>query len=143
MLPHQDWNRVVLSSSSTTGRKGVKATAEAHRRGDDVETIRRTGGNPAARSGMPTNIRRLAEETDVVPVQTLPHEFRVAMQRARNDAQMSQADLARRVNEKQSVINEYESGRAIPNGAVISKIEKALNCRLPRPAKLPRRTSDD
>jgi len=88
-------------------------------------------------------MRRLAEDTDVVPIQTIPHEFKVAMQRARTAAEMSQADLARRVNEKQSVINDYESGRAVPNSALISKIEKALNCHLPRPAKLPRKTSDD
>jgi putative transcription factor len=143
MLPHQDWSRVVLSGPSTTGRKGAKAASEAHRKGQEVETIRRPGGNPAARSGLPTNMRRLAEETDVVPMQTIPHEFKVAMQQARAAASLSQQDLARRVNEKQSVINDYESGRAIPNGAVITKIERALNCHLPRPAKLPRKTSDD
>ncbi len=33
------------------------------------------------------------------------------------------------------VINEYESGRAIPVPAMIAKIERALGVRLPRPAK--------
>ena len=34
-----------------------------------------------------------------------------------------------------AVINQYESGQAIPNGEVLSKIERALGVRLPRPAK--------
>ncbi len=39
------------------------------------------------------------------------------------------------INEKPSVVNDYESGRAIPIPAMISKIERALGARLPRPAK--------
>ena len=33
------------------------------------------------------------------------------------------------------VINEYESGKAIPHPQVISKLERALGCRLPRAPK--------
>ena len=39
------------------------------------------------------------------------------------------------MNEKQSVIQDYESGRAIPNNAIIAKFEKALAARLPRQKK--------
>lgn len=38
-------------------------------------------------------------------------------------------------NEKKSIINDYESGRAIPNPAIISKLERALGVRLPRDKK--------
>lgn len=44
--------------------------------------------------------------------------------------------------EKQSVISEYESGKAIPNPAVISKLERALGVRLPRDKKK-KKTSND
>ena len=33
------------------------------------------------------------------------------------------------------VINEYESGKAIPNNAIIAKIERALGAKLPRAPK--------
>lgn len=33
------------------------------------------------------------------------------------------------------MINLYEAGKAVPNGAIIAKIERALGVRLPRPAK--------
>ena len=37
--------------------------------------------------------------------------------------------------EKQSVIADYESGRAIPNATVVNKLEKALGVKLPRQKK--------
>ena len=39
------------------------------------------------------------------------------------------------LNMQPQVINEYESGKAIPNNAVIAKIERALGAKLPRAAK--------
>lgn len=49
--------------------------------------------------------------------------------------QMTQKDLAAACAEKATTINEYESGRAIPNNALLAKIERILGVRLPRPSK--------
>jgi len=35
-----------------------------------------------------------------------------------------------RVNEKPQVVNDYESGRAIPNQQIISKLERAVGVKL-------------
>ena len=35
-----------------------------------------------------------------------------------------------RVNEKPQVVNDYESGRAIPNQQIISKMERAVGAKL-------------
>lgn len=43
---------------------------------------------------------------------------------------MTQKDLATKVNEKPSVINDYESGRAVPNQQVLAKLERALGVKL-------------
>ena len=133
MFPHQDWNQITFTGSVGKAKKGEKAVQDAYRKGNEVETIRKNVGN--SNRGPPVNMRKLADETDVVPVAELPHEFKMAMQKARVSANLSQADLAKRINEKQSVVNEYENGRAVPNPQVIVKIERALNCRLPRPPK--------
>ena len=45
------------------------------------------------------------------------------------------AELALVINEKPTIVGEYESGRAIPNPTLISKMERALGVKLPRPAK--------
>ena len=46
------------------------------------------------------------------------------------EKQLSQKDLAQKVNEKPSVIQDYESGRAIPNPQILSKLERALGVKL-------------
>ena len=38
--------------------------------------------------------------------------------------------LLQRINEKPQVVNDYESGRAIPNQQVISKLERAVGVKL-------------
>lgn len=41
-----------------------------------------------------------------------------AIQQARTAKKMTQAKLAQAINEKPAVINQYENGKAIPNGQV-------------------------
>lgn len=133
MFPHQDWNKISFTGATGKQKKGEQAIQDAQRRGLEVETVRKQASN--SNRGPAVNMRKLAETDDIVPVAELPHEFRMAMQKARVAASLSQGDLAKRVNEKQSVINDYENGRAVPNPQVIVKIERALNTRLPRPPK--------
>ena len=45
--------------------------------------------------------------------------------------------------EKQTVIQDYESGKAIPNPQVISKLERALGVRLPREKKKKTKNTGD
>lgn len=53
-----------------------------------------------------------------------------AIQQARIEKNWTQKDLAQRVNEKPSVINEYENGSAIVNPTLMSKLERALGVKL-------------
>ena len=66
---------------------------------------------------------------------TVDHSLSMAIQKARLDKKMTQKELAAAIAEKPTIIGEYESGRAIPNPTLISKLERALGVRLPRPAK--------
>lgn len=38
--------------------------------------------------------------------------------------------LPKRINEKPQIVNEYESGKAIPNQQIISKLERAVGAKL-------------
>jgi putative transcription factor len=49
---------------------------------------------------------------------------------ARLAKKMTQAQLAQAINEKPQVIQEYESGKAIPNGAILNKLSRALGTTL-------------
>ena len=45
---------------------------------------------------------------------------------------MTQKELATAINEKPQVVAEYESGKAVPNPAIITKLERSLGVKLPR-----------
>ncbi|KAG8903452.1 multiprotein-bridging factor 1 [Tulasnella sp. 403] len=53
-----------------------------------------------------------------------------AMQKARMDLQLTQKDVAQKINEKPSVIQDYESGKAVPSPVVLGKLERALGVKL-------------
>ena len=74
-------------------------------------------------------------ETETFKHDKVDKGFSKALQQARLAKKMNQKQLATAINEKPQVINQYESGKAIPNNAVIAKIERALGAKLPRAAK--------
>ena len=53
-----------------------------------------------------------------------------AIQAARLALKLSQKDVAQKVNEKPSVIQDYESGKAIPNPQILAKLERTLGVKL-------------
>lgn len=53
-----------------------------------------------------------------------------AIQQARMDKGLSQKDCSQKINEKPSVLQDYESGRAIPNTQILSKLERVLGVKL-------------
>ncbi|MCH96571.1 multiprotein-bridging factor 1b-like [Trifolium medium] len=60
----------------------------------------------------------------------VPTELKKAIMQARTDKKLTQAQLAQIINEKPQVIQEYESGKAIPNQQIIGKLERALGAKL-------------
>ena len=48
---------------------------------------------------------------------------------------MSQKDLAQKLMTDVKTVQEYESGKAIPNNALIAKMERELGAKLPRAPK--------
>merc|ERR1712061_306556 len=105
----------------------------ARRSGAAVETEKKisAGGNKSAHSQVP-NAKKLDENTETFRHDTVSHDFKMALQQARLAKKMGQAALATQINEKQSVVNDYEAGKAIPNGAIINKLNRALGVRLPK-----------
>ena len=53
-----------------------------------------------------------------------------AIIKGRQDKNLTQKDLAVKINEKPSIIAEYEQGKAIPNQQILTKMERALGIKL-------------
>lgn len=43
---------------------------------------------------------------------------------------LSQKEVAQKINEKPSILQDYESGKAIPNPQVLGKLERVLGVKL-------------
>jgi len=89
------------------------------------------GTNKAAHSQCP-NATKLDQQDEAFKHETVCHDFKMASQQARLAKKMNQAALAQAINERTSVVNDYVSGKAIPNGAIIQKLNKSLGVRLPK-----------
>ncbi|CAI9088814.1 OLC1v1023251C1 [Oldenlandia corymbosa var. corymbosa] len=130
----QDWEPVVIRKKAPTAaaRKDEKAVNAARRSGAEIETIRKAtaGTNKAASSSTTLNTRKLDEDTENLAHQKVPTELKKAIMQARQDKKLTQAQVAQLINEKPQVIQEYESGKAIPNQQIISKLERALGVKL-------------
>ncbi|KAL8131575.1 multiprotein-bridging factor 1b-like [Apium graveolens] len=130
----QDWEPVVIRKKAPTAaaRKDEKAVNAARRAGAEIETVKKAtaGSNKAASSGTSLNTRKLDEDTENLAHEKVPTELKKAIMHARNEKKLTQAQLAQMINEKPQVIQEYESGKAIPNQQIITKLERALGAKL-------------
>lgn len=136
----QDWASVNVGRS-TAGRTTVPKTAAgitAAKAAGKITTERKYGAatNSSAHSGTGVNARKLEESEDLKHAK-VDKSLSKAIMQARTAKKMTQKELATAINEKPQVIAEYESGKAIPNSQIISKIERKLGCKLPRPGKKP------
>jgi len=114
---HQDWNTVDIGKSSSFGGGKVKTE------------------NKAMTSISSKNIK-LEEETETFKIQKSGQELGKALMKARMAKGKSQKILANDIKERVQVIQQYESGKAIPNPQIITKLERLLGVKLPRPKKL-------
>jgi putative transcription factor len=78
------------------------------------------------------NAAKIEAESEVFVIKKTGQAFKTELMKARQAKGWTQADLAKQINEKSTVINEYECGKAIPNGQVIQKLNRALGVVLPK-----------
>eukprot|EP00341_Mesodinium_pulex_P014706 CAMPEP_0116899472 /NCGR_PEP_ID=MMETSP0467-20121206/8029_1 /TAXON_ID=283647 /ORGANISM="Mesodinium pulex, Strain SPMC105" /LENGTH=143 /DNA_ID=CAMNT_0004572303 /DNA_START=98 /DNA_END=529 /DNA_ORIENTATION=- len=135
----QDWTPVVLSKNPRQKAAGVsqaQALAQAKRTGQ-VSTARKfaSGENKSAHSAVGANLAKLENETEVFQHNTVDRTLSKSISQARLAKKMTQKQLATAINEKPQVIQQYESGQAIPNPQILSKLDRALGVRLPRGKK--------
>ncbi|KAL5989687.1 Multiprotein-bridging factor 1b [Asimina triloba] len=152
----QDWEPVVIrkKAPNAAAKKDEKAVNAARRSGAEIETVKKSnaGTNKASSSSVTLNTRKLDDETenlshilDLEDIE-LGHsvnfwcpdaldervstELKKNIMQGRIGKKLTQAQLAQLINEKPQVIQEYESGKAIPNQQIIVKLERVLSVKL-------------
>lgn len=89
-------------------------------------------GNPSAqRITNLSKARKLDDSTASTKHRTVSKSFSHALLKARGGKKMTQIDLAKATNQPLVVIKHYESGKAIPNGQIINKLNRVLGVCLP------------
>lgn len=128
----QDWEPVVLrrTKPKAADLKSSKAVNQALRSGAAVETVRKSAAGMNKHSAAVAPARKLDETTEPAAVERVAVEVRAAIQKARVAKGWSQAELAKHINERAQVVQEYESGKAAPAQAVLAKMERALEVKL-------------
>jgi putative transcription factor len=130
----QDWEPVVVRKKAPTAsaKKDDKAVNDARRAGAPIETVKKyaAGSNKAASSAMGMNTKKLDEETEVLAHERVSSDLKKLIMQARLDKKMTQAQLSQLINEKPQIVQEYESGKAIPNQQILMKLERVLGVKL-------------
>lgn len=136
----EEWDSVtVIGSKARSGANGPRTTVArsqaeinaAMRTGNLIATEKKykvQGSRAHAAEGQ--HLTKIDRENEVAPPPKVSMSVGKAMQKARADKKLTQKDLATRVNEKPTVINDYEAGRAVPNQALLGKIERVLGVKL-------------
>ncbi|KIJ99599.1 hypothetical protein K443DRAFT_133020 [Laccaria amethystina LaAM-08-1] len=104
----------------------------ARRSGVVVATDKKiaAGGNKAHQSTDHQRIAKLDRENEVAPPAKILPSVGRAIQTARMELKLSQKDVAAKINEKPSILQDYESSKAIPNPQILGKLERVLGVKL-------------
>mmetsp|Transcript_19348 Transcript_19348/g.74299 ORF Transcript_19348/g.74299 Transcript_19348/m.74299 type:complete len:126 (-) Transcript_19348:263-640(-) len=119
----QDWDPVVINGNAGRGKKKRVPP------GAETETVRKyNAGSNRQRAG--PNARRLEDDEGPPKVETVKVTLSRRIQQARQAKGWTQKQLAQAINEKPTVVNDYESGRAVPNNQILGKMERALGAKI-------------
>ncbi|KAF8337505.1 uncharacterized protein EI90DRAFT_3118943 [Cantharellus anzutake] len=75
-------------------------------------------------------IANLDRENEVAPPAKIAPSVGKAISAARLECGLTQKEVAQKISEKPSVLQDYESGRAVPSDQILSKLERILAVKL-------------
>jgi len=110
--------------------KSEQAVNAARRQGVSVETQQKWGAGSNKQHVATKNTAKLDRETEELRHEPISLDVGKLIQQGRQARNMSQKELATKINEKPQVITDYEAGRGIPNNIILGKIEKAIGLKL-------------
>ncbi|XP_017777999.1 PREDICTED: endothelial differentiation-related factor 1-like [Nicrophorus vespilloides] len=128
-----DWDTyTVLKKRVAKGStmKSEQAVNAARRQGAQVDTQQKWGAGSNKQHAATKNTAKLDRETEELRHESISLDIGKLIQQGRQSKNMSQKELATKINEKPQVITDYEAGRGIPNNIILGKIERAIGLKL-------------
>lgn len=131
-MAHQDWNPVVIRKRQpTAGELRDPRTLNAAMRNGMTDAEKKAAyahGKANAHGTGPVGsvAAKIEHETENFHHNRVPSEIRARIVKERTAKRMTQAQLAQAMNVTPRVIQDYESGKAIPDGGTLSRMARAL-----------------
>lgn len=134
-----DWDTpTIIGSKARAGGSGPRAQVArtsgqinaARRQGLVLSVDKKYSSSNAKGNNEGQRLTKIDRDTDIVKLQKLDPAVGRAISQSRTEKKLSQKDLATKINEKPTVINDYEAGRAAPNQQILGKLERALGIKL-------------
>lgn len=117
---NQDWAPVVFNGNGRPQKRSeiMKNTTAVKKWG--------AGKNTQGVSSSTRKLETFDDEDSTFHLQTVSLDLQRQIQQARSNKKMTQQELATACNLPLSTIRDYENGKAIPNGQILSKIGRVL-----------------
>lgn len=130
-MEHQDWKDYTWDKRNEK-HKGVSKSTYMNnemRKGNIVQQLKKGSANQN-QLGVVTNSKKLLEEEDTFKHKMIGMEMGKRISQARCEKKVTQKQLANALNIQESIVKDFESGKAIYNAFILNKIEKYLNKRI-------------
>lgn len=130
----QDWDSVtIIGKRPQTGKslKSASSLNQAARSGGSIisEKKQNINANAKTEGSKIAKVDRMTDE-GVFEVSKVSTSVSKAIADGRRAKELTQKELATKINEKPQIINELESGRGTPNQQTLAKIERVLGIKL-------------
>lgn len=134
-----DWDNVTIvgrkarPGNAAPKERVIKSQAEinaARRTGAITSVDKKYGGANSKASPEGQHLTKVDRSDEIIVPKKVEASVGKAIQKGRQDLKLSQKDLATKINEKPTIVNEYESGRGVPNQQVLAKMERVLGIKL-------------
>ncbi|KAG0669059.1 multiprotein-bridging factor 1 [Pichia californica] len=134
-----DWDNVtIVGRKAKVGGSGpkehiIKSSSQinAARRSGAITSVDKKYGIGNSRSDPEgQRLTRVDRSDEIIIPKKLDINVGKAIQKARQEKNISQKDLATKINEKPTIVNDYEAGRGTPNQQILAKMERVLGVKL-------------
>lgn len=110
------------------GPTAQQKVSKAQRSGVQYEVVQK---NTTNKKSYVSNVGKLLNDEDL-EIKTVPKEIATQVAQARNEAKLTQEQLAVKVSENVAFIKDLENATGVYKPKIVEKIEKALNVKFER-----------
>lgn len=123
-MDEDGWKTVNYTKPKATKRRTVD---EPPRRPVKIPTVRLAKAKPNQEG---YRLHKLETESENFRVEKVSHNLSQTIQQTRASKGWSRKEFAQRLNVKESIVADYETGKAIPNNTIMQKMSRVLGVTL-------------